>query len=146
MQTFILPAQAPVGRYLKITLHGKVQQQFEDRQYYTAIRRVNAWGQCLPSAAMFRASQLISTRQLQLSKILNLPATMYTQLQRYTASARYGCPAYLAYASLLQTSCALLCLYLFAYDKQRLSADCQNAVLGSAGMECLAESMMQLQV
>ena len=88
MQTFILPAQAPVGRYLKITLHGKVQQQLEDREYYTAIRRVKAMGQCLPSAAMFLLSRLICTQQLQLPQSLNLPATLYTQSQSNTACAR----------------------------------------------------------
>ena len=37
-QTFLLPAHAPVGRYLRITLHGRQQMQLEDGRYYVAIR------------------------------------------------------------------------------------------------------------
>lgn len=37
-QTFVLPANAPPGRYLKLTLHGRQQMQLEDGRYYCAIR------------------------------------------------------------------------------------------------------------
>lgn len=39
-QTFVLPAHAPPGRYLRITLHGRQQMQLEDGRYYVAIRCV----------------------------------------------------------------------------------------------------------
>lgn len=37
-QWFVLPANAPVGRYLRVILHGKQQTQLDDMQYYLAIR------------------------------------------------------------------------------------------------------------
>ena len=38
LQTFVLPASAPVGRYLRVCLHGKRQRQLEDLQFYHALR------------------------------------------------------------------------------------------------------------
>ena len=105
-QTFLLPANAPIGQYLRIVLHGKVQQQFEDRQYFTAIRRVKAVGECLPSAAILEASQLLHTAQLQLSQTLHMPATLYPQL-RSSPSARYAAGTCNATSKLLDHSCLL---------------------------------------
>lgn len=42
LQTFVLPSSAPVGRYLRVCLHGKCQRQLEDLQYYHAIRCARA--------------------------------------------------------------------------------------------------------
>ena len=38
MQTFVLPANAAVGRFLRICLHGKRQRQLEDLNFYAAMR------------------------------------------------------------------------------------------------------------
>lgn len=90
MQTFQLPASTSMGRFLKIILHSKVQQQFEDRQYFTAIRCVKIIGRCLPAAAVYDASQLVRSGQLPLTQILNMPATLCQQLQSMTAHSRYS--------------------------------------------------------
>lgn len=74
-QTFLLPANAPAGHYLKVIMCGKFQQQFEDRQYFTAIRRVTAVGRCIPSAVMLKAHRLLQSRQLCLSQLFTMPAT-----------------------------------------------------------------------
>ncbi|KAI3424754.1 hypothetical protein D9Q98_008143 [Chlorella vulgaris] len=55
VQSFPLPADLPVGRYLRVNLHGKRQQQLEDMQWYHAIQRVEALGHQLTAA---EASQL----------------------------------------------------------------------------------------
>ncbi|KAL4422325.1 hypothetical protein ABPG75_008522 [Micractinium tetrahymenae] len=47
VQTFPLPADLPLGRYLRINLHGKRQRQLEDMQFYHAIQRVEAFGRPL---------------------------------------------------------------------------------------------------
>jgi hypothetical protein len=44
MQTFALPADVPVGGYLRVNLHGKRQRQMEDLLYYHAIEGVQAHG------------------------------------------------------------------------------------------------------
>ena len=38
LQTFVLPANAAVGRFLRVCLHGKVQRQLEDLNFYAAMR------------------------------------------------------------------------------------------------------------
>ena len=38
LQTFVLPANAPVGRFLRVCLHGKRQRQLEDLNFYAAMR------------------------------------------------------------------------------------------------------------
>ncbi len=76
IQTFQLPAQSPMGHYLKVIMCGKIQQQFEDRQYFTAVRRVKAIGQCTPPEIMFKAHQLMQSRQLAVSQICIMPASM----------------------------------------------------------------------
>ncbi len=45
-QTFVLPADAPVGCFVRLTLHGRVQMQLEDSQYYTAVRCVRVFWVC----------------------------------------------------------------------------------------------------
>ena len=94
MQTFQLPASTSIGHFFKIILHGKVQQQFEDRQYYTAIRCVKVIGRCLPAAVMYDASQLVRSGQLPLTQILNMPAILcqQLQLQSMTVLSRYNAP------------------------------------------------------
>ncbi|KAL4425055.1 hypothetical protein ABPG77_001833 [Micractinium sp. CCAP 211/92] len=47
VQTFPLPADLPLGRYLRVNLHGKRQRQLEDMQFYHAIGRVEAFGRPL---------------------------------------------------------------------------------------------------
>lgn len=91
MQTFQLPAATSIGHFFKIILHGKVQQQFEDRQYYTAIRCVKIIGRCLPAAAVHDVSQLVRSGQLPLAQILNMPGTLCQQLQTTTLLRRYEC-------------------------------------------------------
>ncbi|KAA6425271.1 MAG: hypothetical protein FRX49_04766 [Trebouxia sp. A1-2] len=75
IQTFLLPASSPIGHFLKVVMHGKVQQQFEDRQYFTAIRRVQALGRCIMSEQIFQAHQLIQSKHLCLSQLFTMPAT-----------------------------------------------------------------------
>ena len=89
MQTFQLPVSTSIGHFIKIIMHGKVQQQFEDRQYYTAIRCVKVVGRCLPAAAMYDRSQLVHTGQLHLTEVLNLPATLCQQQQSIAVHSRY---------------------------------------------------------
>lgn len=100
MQTFQLPASTSMGHFFKIILHGKVQQQFEDRQYYTAIRYVKIIGRCLPAAAVHDASQLVRSGQLPLAQILNMPATLCQQLQ-----SRYDALLHIAVLKLLKFLC-----------------------------------------
>ena len=38
LQTFVLPANAAVGRFLRVCLHGKRQRQLEDLNFYSAMR------------------------------------------------------------------------------------------------------------
>ncbi|PSC68186.1 Long-chain-alcohol oxidase FAO1 isoform A [Micractinium conductrix] len=47
VQTFPLPADLPLGRYLRINLHGKRQKQLQDMQFYHAIQSVEAFGRQL---------------------------------------------------------------------------------------------------
>lgn len=54
---------------------GKVQQQFEDRQYFTAIRQVKAVGWCILSEQIFRAHQLMQSKHLCLGQLFTMPAT-----------------------------------------------------------------------
>lgn len=89
MQTFQLPVSSSIGHFLKIIMHGKVQQQFEDRQYYTAIRCVKVIGRCLPAAAMYDTSQLVHSGQLHLTEALNMSATLCQQRQSITVHSRY---------------------------------------------------------
>jgi len=47
LQTFVLPANAPVGRFLRICLHGKRQRQLEDLNFYAAMRcAYDRWSSC----------------------------------------------------------------------------------------------------
>lgn len=97
-----------MGHFFKIILHGKVQQQFEDRQYYTAIRCVRIIGRCLPAAAVYSASQLIRSGQLPLTQILHMPATLCQQLtvlSRYHAFLHINVPTFLCLPFLLLDSC-----------------------------------------
>lgn len=89
VQTFELPVSSSVGHFLKINLHGKVQQQLEDRQFFTAIRCVKAIGQCLPAAAVYETSLLIRGGQLLLHQICNMPVLAWLQLQNTTGHSRY---------------------------------------------------------
>ncbi|DBA82666.1 hypothetical protein WJX77_007240 [Trebouxia sp. C0004] len=75
IQTFLLPASSPVGHFLKVIMCGKVQQQFEDRQYFTAIRRVKAVGWWIRSEQIFQAHQLIQSKHLCLGQLFTMPAT-----------------------------------------------------------------------
>lgn len=43
-QTFLLPASLPLGRYLRVDLHGRRQQQLEDMGWYLAVQSVEAFG------------------------------------------------------------------------------------------------------
>ena len=90
MQTYQLPASTSIGHFFKINLHGKAQQQFEDRQYYTALRCVKIIGRCLSAAAVYDTSQLVRSGQLPLTQILNMPATLCQQLQNMTVHSRYN--------------------------------------------------------
>lgn len=58
---FRLPGDAPLGAFLRVTLHGKVQQQLEDLQHYVALRYVAAHGRPLGShdVAGGRASAVV---------------------------------------------------------------------------------------
>lgn len=89
VQTFHLPAELPVGHYLRIIMCDKLQQQFEDRQYFTAIRRVKAVGRCISSATMFKAYHMMQTRQLLLCLVSNMPATTYPLILDMAACDRY---------------------------------------------------------
>ncbi len=44
VQSFLLPASCPAGRFLRVNLHGRQQQQVEDMQWYLAVERVQAFG------------------------------------------------------------------------------------------------------
>ncbi|KAG2498626.1 hypothetical protein HYH03_003373 [Edaphochlamys debaryana] len=47
-QVFALSPTAPVSHYLLVRLHGRQQRQWEDLQFYIAIRHVAAYGTLLP--------------------------------------------------------------------------------------------------
>jgi len=66
-QTYALPASACLGRYLRINLLGKCQQQPSDAVWYTAIRAVTAhgWTLPLPVLAHWRLRQLPRLRLTQ---------------------------------------------------------------------------------
>ncbi len=66
-QTYALPASACLGRYLRINLLGKRQQQPSDAVWYTAIRAVTAhgWTLPLPVLAHWRLRQLPRLRLTQ---------------------------------------------------------------------------------
>ncbi|KAL3157685.1 hypothetical protein ABBQ32_012121 [Trebouxia sp. C0010 RCD-2024] len=102
VQTFKLPASS-AGQFLKVIMHGKVQQQLEDRQYFTAIRCVKAIGRCLPAAAVHEASQLIRSGQLPLSQSFNMPVSVCLQLLNTTVHCRYSYAAY--YSTLTGCNC-----------------------------------------
>lgn len=115
VQTFKLRASSSAGQFLKVIMHGKVQQQLEDRQYFTAIRCVKAIGRCLPAAAVHEASQLIRSGQLPLSQVFNMPVSVCLQLLNTTVHCRYSCAAY--YSALTGCNCpplfpVLLLVYL----------------------------------
>ena len=95
MQTFQLPASTSMGHFFKIIMHGKLQQQFEDRQYFTAIRRVKIVGRILSAADVNEASQLVCSGQLALPQLSSMPATLCRQLicqqlESMTVHSRYN--------------------------------------------------------
>jgi len=68
---------------------GKVQQQFEDRQYFTAIRRVKAVGWCILSEQIFRAHQLMQSKHLCLGQLFTMPATTEQHVLELSPHVRY---------------------------------------------------------
>ena len=53
-QLFLLWPSAPPGGYLKITLHGSLQQQLEDMRYYVAVRHVAIFGSSIDGTRVAR--------------------------------------------------------------------------------------------
>ena len=68
---------------------GKVQQQFEDRQYFTAIRRVKAVGWCMSSEQIFQAHQLMQSKHLCLGQLFTMPATTEQHVSELSPHVRY---------------------------------------------------------
>ncbi|GAB4821350.1 hypothetical protein N2152v2_008396 [Parachlorella kessleri] len=52
VQGFLLPASLPAGRFLRVNLHGRQQQQLEDMQWYVAVERVEAFGRQVPPSEL----------------------------------------------------------------------------------------------
>ena len=53
-QLFLLWPSAPPGSYIRITLHGSLQQQLEDMRYYVAVRHVAIFGSKIDTARVAR--------------------------------------------------------------------------------------------
>jgi hypothetical protein len=57
-QVFHLPPDFPIGRYLRVNLIGRRQQQLEDMLYYIAVERVEAYGEIVTAKDFARLRSL----------------------------------------------------------------------------------------
>ncbi|PRW45682.1 F-box protein [Chlorella sorokiniana] len=90
VQCFPLPADLPLGRYLRINLHGKRQRQLEDMQWYHAIQRVEAFGQVLPASAVVRLRASIAQRPLPAPAPGAVPSYIAAEVLRQPSAAERG--------------------------------------------------------
>ncbi|KAK9829402.1 hypothetical protein WJX72_005644 [[Myrmecia] bisecta] len=92
VQTFVLPACAPLGCCVRVRMHGKVQQQLEDSAYYVAIRHVVILGDPVAPAALPLCRQMFLSRpQLRLAGGSSLPASSIQHPSRHKASQQAAC-------------------------------------------------------
>eukprot|EP00887_Chlorella_sp_A99_P007163 scaffold2.g7163.t1 len=73
-QTFALPASLPVGRFLKLTLHGKRQRQLDDLAFYHAIQGVGALGDVLTPCQVMRLRDWLTAQPVPSAADGGVPA------------------------------------------------------------------------
>lgn len=74
-QTFMLPANTPLGHYVKVTLHAKRQMQLQDSRYYIAVRHVAAYGHTLTISQLRYMRRLALCPRSHLTHGRTVPAT-----------------------------------------------------------------------